>query len=70
MKKNVYLDTTIFSYYVDERPELGIHIERTRNWWINEKHFYNLYISNFVIEELKAKNFPNQINAIKLTRGI
>jgi len=70
MKKSVYLDTTIFSYYVDERKELGVHIERTRDWWSNERHFYDLYISNFVMEELKAKSFPNQVNALKLTKGI
>ena len=70
MKLSVYLDTTIFSYYVDERPNLGIHIERTRQWWNEERFAYNLYISNFILEELKEKNFPNQINAIKLARGI
>ncbi len=70
MKKSVYLDTTIFSYYVDERPELGVHIDRTKNWWSSERRFYDLYISNFVTEELKAKSFPNQISAIKLTKGI
>ncbi|MBI2996169.1 MAG: PIN domain-containing protein [Candidatus Melainabacteria bacterium] len=70
MKQSVYLDTTIFSYYVDERSELDVHIKRTREWWNNEKHFYDLYISNFVLEELKGGNFPNQIYAIKLTKGI
>lgn len=70
MKKSVYLDTTIFSYYVDEREALGVHIKRTKDWWNNERRFYDLYISNFVTEELKAKSFPNQVGAIKLTKGV
>lgn len=70
MKKSVYLDTTIFSYYVDERSELAVHIKRTMDWWNTEKHLYDLYISDFVTEELKAKSFPNQIMALKLTKGI
>ena len=41
------------SVYVDERPELGVHIERTKEWWSNERHFYDLYISDFVTEEIK-----------------
>lgn len=70
MKRSVYLDTTIFSYYVDERSNLGVHIERTKEWWDKEKQFYDLYISNFVLEELKDKSFPNQINALKLAKSI
>ena len=70
MKKSVYLDTTIFSYYIDERLELGVHIERTKQWRNKERFSYSLYISNFVLEELKDRNFPNQIKAIKLARGI
>lgn len=70
MKRSVYLDTTIFSYYVDERPALAVHIERTKEWWNKERFAYSLYISNFVLEELKDRNFPNQIKAIKLARGI
>lgn len=70
MKQSVYLDTTIFSYYVDERPEVGVHIERTKEWWDKERFFYNLYLSNFVLEELKSSNFPNQIKAIKLAKSI
>lgn len=70
MKTSIYLDTTIFSYYVDERRELSVHIERTKEWWGNEKSYYDSYISSFVLEELRAGNFPNQIKAIRLARGI
>lgn len=70
MKRSVYLDTTILSYYVDERPELGVHIKRTREWWNKERQFYDLYISDFVLAELNEGNFPKQIEALKLTRDI
>lgn len=66
MKTSVYLDTTIFSYYVDERPELSVHIERTKEWWDKEKDFYDLCISNFVLLELKDKKYPNQEEALSL----
>ena len=70
MKTSAYLDTTIFSYYVDERPNLGIHIDRTRKWWDSERNFYDLYISNFVLLELKESSFPRQREALLLTKDI
>ena len=70
MKRSVYLDTTIFSYYVDTRPNLGVPIERTREWWNKERQFYDLYISDFVLAELNEGNFPQQIETLRLTRDI
>ena len=70
MKKSVYLDTTIFSYYVDERAILSVHIDRTKEWWNIERQFYDLYISDFILAELNEGNFPKQVEALKLTRDI
>lgn len=70
MKKSVYIDTTIPSYYVDERKEIKLHIHRTREWWDHEKHLYDVYISDFVILELSEGNYPNQDKALWLAEKI
>ena len=70
MKKGVYLDTTIFSYYVDERAELGVHINRTREWWDKEKHLYDLYLSEFILLELQRGQFKKQEEALSLAKEI
>lgn len=69
MKKSVYLDTTIFSYYFDERSSLKIHIDRTKKWWDKERNLYDLYVSAFVLFELQEWMFPRQKEAIKLARS-
>jgi len=54
IKKSLYLDTTIPSYYYDQRKELDIRYKRkiTRDWWTNEKDYFDLYISELVMVEL------------------
>ena len=51
MKKGVYLDTTIISYYFDKRKNLKTYCDITKKWWEKEKKNYNLVISNEVIAE-------------------
>lgn len=70
MHKTVYIDTTIPSYYVDERPQLKLHIDRTKQWWDREKHLYNVYTSEFVIAELREGDFPNKAESIKIVENI
>ena len=70
MKKSVYLDTTIFSYYVDERPNLQVQIERTKEWWTTERSLYELYISLPTILELQEGKFKRQQEAINLAKSI
>lgn len=70
MKKSVYLDTTIFSYYIDERKELGVHIARTKEWWNNEKQFYDLYLSELVLLELQRGKFKRQEEVLNLAKDI
>jgi predicted nucleic acid-binding protein len=70
MRKTVYIDTTIPSYYVDQRPELALHINRTHVWWDKEKHIYDVYCSDFVELELSAVEFPGQMEALRLVEAI
>jgi predicted nucleic acid-binding protein len=69
-KPKVYLDTTIFSYLVDTRADLQREIERTIEWWENEKQFYEVFSSDFALNELKREKFPNQDRAIKLAEDM
>ena len=66
MRRSVYIDTTIPSYYVDKRKDFHLHINRTKEWWDEERHLYDLYCSEFVLAELEEGKFPNKDKAIAL----
>ncbi len=70
MKATVYLDTTVPSYYVDERKEVWLHIQRTRRWWNFERRHYEVYISEFVIVELEEGKYPGRAKALSLVRRL
>ena len=44
MKKTVYLDTTIPSYYFDERDAVGFQSEITQKWFREEADGYEIYL--------------------------
>jgi predicted nucleic acid-binding protein len=62
MKASVYLETTILSYLV-ARPSrdlvVAAHQQITREWWEKHKPHFNCYISEAVIEEVRAGD-PHQ----------
>ncbi len=70
MRPTVYLDTTIPSYYVDERKEVWLHIQRTRQWWDTERQLYEVYLSEFVILELEEGEYPGRTQALSLVQEI
>lgn len=70
MRASVYIDTTIPSYYVDTRPSLTVHIERTRAWWDQERHGYHVFISPFVWRELQEGDYPNKADALNLVQSV
>lgn len=57
MKQKLYLETTIPSYLVSN-PSRDIvvagHQEITRIWWKNRRKDFDIYISQFVIDEISA----------------
>lgn len=69
MKPTVYVDTTIPSYYVDERPALRLHIERTRQWWDGERDQCDVYVSEFVVLELQEGEYPRKADALRLVES-
>ena len=59
MKKSVYLDSTIFSFYYDERPNSLSRKDITVNWWQTQRNFYDIYTSFFVLKEVGNPVYPN-----------
>ena len=57
MKSKVYIETTIVSYLTAWRsPQLimAANQESTRSWWDDDRHNFDLYISEAVIQEASA----------------
>ena len=70
MRPLIYIETTIPSYYCDERPELAADIARTREWWDQEREAYECFISEAVLEELSAGQYPNKIDCLELIADV
>jgi predicted nucleic acid-binding protein len=60
MKKSVYFDTTIPSYYFDERESLKYPCEITRKWWKEERQNFDILISIETIAELNRGDYPKK----------
>jgi len=70
MKEKVYLDSTVPSYCFDERETLGAFAEVTRKWWSEMSGYYDLYISDAVLQELSNGNYPRKDEIIRLVSTI
>jgi len=66
MKGNVYIETTIPSYYFEEREHPQFQRQITREWWVNEKENYYLYTSEVVFAELESGEYPHKKEIITL----
>jgi len=70
MKPVVYIETTIPSYYYDQRPSLQFEIARTKEWWDEERLDYELITSEAVLEELDNPQNPCREESLRLLEGI
>lgn len=70
MKKTIYLDTTVPSYYYDNRDSIKTFIDITKDWWKNESKNYNMFLSEATIDELNNGEYPNKIKILKLISKI
>lgn len=70
MEKTIYLDSTIFSFYYDERPDFAYHRTTTVKWWTEQRMFYNLYTSLFVLREVEQPIYPNWEKVTALAQGL
>ncbi len=70
MRATVYIETTVPSYYCDNRPELVADIARTRQWWDEERNDYDCFISEVVLDELSEGHYPSREKCLALVDGI
>lgn len=68
MKELVYIETSIFSFYYDERSSHSIIAMRdwTREWWDSFRSEYLLTTSTAVFDELSRGNKPHKEKALEL----
>ena len=73
MNETVYIETTIPSY-LTARPSHDVRIltkqSTTLLWWDNDRHFYDLYISQIVLNEAMKGNEYAAEKRINALRGI
>jgi predicted nucleic acid-binding protein len=70
MKKSVYLDTTIFSYLIDERDSIRNFIDVTKEWWETQRKYYDTYVSIETLAELREGDYPKKEEATRLAETI
>ncbi len=73
MKKKVYIETTIPSFYYEERTQPVIMIaqrEQTRKWWDTRRQLYELVVGAATVEELRRGKHPLQESKLQLISEI
>ena len=70
MKRAVYIETTVFSFYYDLRPKSAFRRQITREWWRSQKQNFDLYTSRFTVEEVSEPVYPVWEKVAGLARGL
>ena len=70
MRSSVYLDSTIPSYYFDERESLRPFIEITKKWWKEEMGNFEVFTSEETLNELNEGDYPNKIKVFEFASKI
>src|SRR5258707_15700147 len=73
MKPSVYIETTIISY-LSAWPSRDVvrlsHQMVTREWWARARNSFELFVSDFVIDEASAGDATAAAERIKMLAGI
>ena len=73
MKAKLYLETTIPSYLVG-RPSrdllVAAHREITRDWWESRRSEFDLYVSELVLQEVRAGDATLASQRLELLRDV
>jgi len=66
MKKSIYIETSIPSFYFEIRsePEMTARRNWTRQWWEDFRDFYEIYTSDAVVDELSNGDYPTKNETI------
>ena len=72
MKKIVYIETTIPSFYYEVRtePEMIARRNWTNEWWNSQRDHYQIVTSLAVIEELERGDYPNKNKVLDLVKDV
>ncbi|HDY67632.1 MAG TPA: PIN domain-containing protein [Candidatus Scalindua sp.] len=72
MLKRVYIETTIPSFYYENRqePDMVARREWTKEWWKDQRQHYEIVTSIPVIEELEQGNHPDKTSVLELIKDI
>jgi hypothetical protein len=72
MPFRIYIETTIPSFYFEQRPEAEMVARRrwTRKWWDELRHVHAVYSSELVAAELRNGDFPFKAEKIALLDSI
>ena len=70
MKPTVDIETTVPSYYHDQREELAADIQRTREWWDEERMHYECFISAVVLAELEGGDYAGRAQCLQLVEHL
>ena len=66
----VYLDSTIPSYYFDERAEILNYVADTKHWWDKESQAYDLWLSQATLRELAQGEHPHREKILEFVRKV
>lgn len=68
MRRSVYIETTVPSFFVETRTEPWVlsRRESARRWWREEAPSYDLHVSAFVVGELRRGSYPGRDEALAL----
>ena len=72
MKPKLYLETTIPSYLTSWSSRdliIAGHQQITKEWWKNRRDAFNIYVSQFVIDEAKAGDPAAARERMKVIKG-
>jgi len=72
MAGTVYLETTVFSFYHDDRsdPEIVARRGWTRQWWDHHRHRYELVTSTPVLDELSRGTLAHRARSLELAKTV
>ena len=73
MKPKAYMETTIPSY-LTSRPSRDLviagHQQMTREWWVKRRDAFDIYLSQFVVDEAKAGDPGAARDRLKAIEGL
>ena len=68
MSESVYIETSIFSFYHDQRTAPAVIAMRdwTRQWWDSQRQRYEVITSTAVLAELETGNLSHRDDALSM----